>query len=197
MIQLYILRHGETDWNLTGKLQGWTDVSLNETGKSQAKALAERLRSIDFISCVSSDLSRAKETALLATEGRYNIIEDQRFREIFCGVWEGQSIESLRKNNEHIDLYYTDPLNNPPRDGETTQALFHRCSEAVEELITTHKNQGGNILITSHGGAIRTLISYLIGVGIEASNSFQINNCGIARILIEDSGRRRLLSLNE
>lgn len=196
MLNLYLLRHGETDWNKIGRFQGWTDIPLNETGRTQARSIASTLKELEFLHCVSSDLGRAQETLSLATENRYPLHQDKRFREIFCGAWEGQTKDTLREQNEHIEKYFIDPLNFPPRDGETLHQLLERSAAALQELLDTYRTATGNILIVSHGGTIRALLTHLMGTGLHAWNSFYINNCGLAHIIIEPTGRKRLALLN-
>ncbi len=196
MLTLYLLRHGETDWNKIGRFQGWTDIPLNETGKTQAKKLTPIFQNTPFLHCVSSDLVRAKETMEIALGKSPLMHTDIRLREIFCGAWEGETVETLRSNKEEIDNYFLDPINFPPREGETITQLTERASAVIDELIEQYRYDQGNILVTSHGGTIRAILSHLLSSGIQSWNSFQIDNCGVAKVFIEPTGRKRLALLN-
>ena len=88
--RLYLVRHGQTDWNLAGKLQGQTDIPLNETGRQQAKQAKKLLGNLSFDAVYSSPLSRAVETAqLISGHSTLQIITDERIKEIAFGQWEG------------------------------------------------------------------------------------------------------------
>ena len=87
---LYIMRHGKTEWNELHKLQGRTDIPLNEEGRQMAKIAGEKYKDINFDVCYCSPLVRAKETAKLVLEGRnVPIIYDERLREMSFGIYEG------------------------------------------------------------------------------------------------------------
>src|SRR5881275_129291 len=90
MTTLLLARHGETDWNREGRWQGWADPPLNETGRDQARQLAELLRSTPFDAVYSSDLQRAHETALIVAEPHtVPVLVDRGLREIDIGSWSG------------------------------------------------------------------------------------------------------------
>ena len=87
---LYFIRHGETSWNVEGKMQGQTDIPLNENGIRLAQETAEGMKEIPFDLCITSPLSRARQTAEIVLGGRkVPIIEDARIEELSFGNWEG------------------------------------------------------------------------------------------------------------
>ena len=90
MTTILLARHGETDWNRAGRWQGWADPPLNETGRVQARELAEQLRTIPFDAVYSSDLRRAHETALIVGEPHgVPVVTEPGLREIDVGSWSG------------------------------------------------------------------------------------------------------------
>src|SRR6185437_7371482 len=90
MATILVARHGETDWNREQRWQGWADPPLNETGRAQARQLAEELRGVPFDAVYSSDLRRAHETALIVAEPHgVPVIADERLREVDVGSWSG------------------------------------------------------------------------------------------------------------
>ena len=96
-MRLYIIRHGETEWNHTFRLQGQTDIPLNENGRILAQVTARALQPIPFDLCISSPLKRAKETALLVLGGKdIPVITDARIQEIGFGTYEGRQVRDAK-----------------------------------------------------------------------------------------------------
>ena len=118
-MRLYLIRHGETQWNKQKLLQGKTDNPLNENGLQVAKMTAEGLRSVSFDAVYSSPLSRAYETAWLVTEGRYPIVTDKRLEEIGFGVYEGYCCgkEGFNIPDPDFRLFFEDPEKYQPPAG--------------------------------------------------------------------------------
>src|SRR5687767_15916178 len=94
MARLYIFRHGETDWNLARRIQGHTDIALNERGRDQARDLANRLERYPIQAILSSDLARARETAeIVARRSDVPVFVDERLREASLGDAEGLTVD--------------------------------------------------------------------------------------------------------
>lgn len=137
--KLTIVRHGETDWNAAGKIQGHTDIPLNEKGRGQAHALAEKFAKIPFTRCYSSDLKRASETAqIIYSPHQLPVLTDHRLRERYFASWEGKQGSILT------------PIFQEAKDIEQDAAVSQRLWEILHEAATTHKSE--HILIVSHGG---------------------------------------------
>ncbi|MBC7325685.1 MAG: histidine phosphatase family protein, partial [Moorella sp. (in: Bacteria)] len=101
-IRIYLVRHGETEWNNNGRYQGHTDVALSVSGRRQAELLRERFRSIPLDSVYSSDLSRARETAaVIAAPHGLTIKTEEAFREIDFGFWEGLTYQEITARYPH------------------------------------------------------------------------------------------------
>jgi len=143
---ILLARHGETDWNRERRWQGWADPPLNDTGRAQARELAERLRDTPFDAVYSSDLRRAHETAEIVAEPHgVPVIADPRLREVDVGSWSGLL-------HAEIEERYPDGVR---PDGETREEHAARVVAAVEEI--ARDNLGRRILIVTHGGSIRAL----------------------------------------
>ncbi|MFC0273834.1 histidine phosphatase family protein [Metabacillus herbersteinensis] len=171
---LYIVRHGETDWNQQGKIQGHLDIPLNANGKHQAGLVAERLRGIEIDSIYSSDLSRAKETALIIA-GVLNIsnLESCRhLRERSFGAFEGSDITSLLKTNPNYESNWHDE-----GEIESLHSVQKRAISRVTELMI--EARGKNILVVSHGVLIGTFLHYLANEE-EGTNLTIVNNTSIS-----------------
>ena len=163
-ITLYILRHGETDMNVRGRLQGILDAPLNKNGVRAATLTGRALRDVEFHRVISSPLIRAVETArlILAEGGRDLPIEtDPRLGEISFGEWEGRS--SMPGSGEVprqdvLDFFY-DPLRyRGAPGGETIADVCRRTADFLTELLHDPENSGKTILLSTHGCAMRALL---------------------------------------
>jgi len=148
MTRVCLVRHGETDWNCEGRLQGREDIELNDKGREQAKRSADCLKNYKWDIIVSSTLHRAKETAEIINReiGLYEIYEERDFEE--------------RDMGEASGMIYKEKLIKYP-DGhvageETWDALKVRVMSALNRTVDRFK--GKNIIIVSHGGAIRAIL---------------------------------------
>ena len=132
-MRLYIIRHGETEWNHTLRLQGQTDIPLNENGRVLAQVTARALQPIPFDLCISSPLQRAKETALLVLGERdIPVITDARIQEIGFGTYEGRRVRDAKGEitDPKFFAFFRDPGNFiPPEGGESISDLVgaYRC----------------------------------------------------------------------
>lgn len=150
----YVVRHSQTDWNLEKKIQGHSDIPLNEAGKQEAQLLAETIRDISFSICFTLDLKRAYETALILTCNhpmKIPIIVDSRLRERNCGIWEGAP---------YADFYAAAP--NGWHDIESNEEMQSRSIQCLTEIAEAHP--GKHILLVTHGGIMRNLILSILAL---------------------------------
>lgn len=161
-MRLYIIRHGETPWNVEGRLQGQTDIPLNENGIRLAKVTGEALKTVPFDFAISSPLKRARQTADLVLAGRdIPVYEDARIEELSFGSWEGLGCRASNFEipSEHFQDFYKDPFHfQPAADGETIEHLCARTRAFWEELVSRPEWQDKTILIASHGCACRAIL---------------------------------------
>ena len=149
---IYLVRHGETDWNEKKKIQGHTDVALNKNGKKQAKELAKTIAYLKIDRIISSDLLRAKETAEIVNEEINKIIVlDARIREVGYGLLEGIKIENITPK-----LWNIYNINPEVIKAESKEHIFERVKEFFGELQVSKDN----ILIVTHGGILRMIMYY-------------------------------------
>lgn len=162
-MKLYIIRHGETDWNIVKRLQGATDIPLNENGEALAKLTAEGLKDISFDVIFTSPLKRAYHTAEIIKNGRdIPMITEERIREICFGDYEGlvSKSEGYSIPDPDFKFFFTKTeLYQTPPNGEPITALLERTNEFLEELKTRKDLQDKTILLSSHGAAVRALLS--------------------------------------
>ncbi len=161
MTKLFLIRHGETDWNLEGRYQGQSDILLNANGLLQAEKLAETLRTQHLDAIYSSDLTRARRTAeILARVSESPLHIDPRLREINQGQWEGMLFSEIRERYpELIAQRRTDPLSVTPPGGESIEQVRERVLEVLEAIATTHPV--GEVAIVSHGLALAIIKVHL------------------------------------
>jgi 2,3-bisphosphoglycerate-dependent phosphoglycerate mutase len=168
---LLLARHGETDWNRHLRIQGSSDIALNELGLEQARALADELAGVELDAVYASDLVRARATAeAVAAAHGLDVRVDPRLRERSFGSWEGLTREDIAEL--------------PPgarHDGETDEEVRARVLAAIEEIARRHP--GGQVLVVSHGGALNTLWHHALGVRVE-----RWENCAVYKLAVRDDG---------
>lgn len=164
---LYIVRHGETDWNRARKVQGHTDIPLNDCGRRLARETGERMKEVKIDAAYTSPLSRAKETAqLILGDREIPLIEDSRLEEISFGSYEGVYCggENMDEKSEEFNRFFTDTANYiPPADGETIQHLYERTGEFLKWLSEKEELQDKALLISTHGAAMTAILNRIRG----------------------------------
>ncbi len=192
---IYLIRHGETTWNIQGKLQGHTDIPLNEEGEQQAFLLKEKLASIQFSAAFSSDLARAKKTAQIVLGSKTtNLVATPLLRERAMGSWEGRLITDLKDwfEKNHI---VTDQLPKEAylaykwqEDIESYAEVYNRIRELIQSQASAHL--GSAILLSSHGGVLRAV---LYALDFRPGLRWQVSNCAYIRLRINQAGEINLL----
>jgi broad specificity phosphatase PhoE len=171
-----LIRHGETDWNVSGRWQGQAPVPLNDLGHRQARVTAAYLASngTRFDAVYSSDLSRAAVTAQYIVERLGGVVvPDRRLREIDLGDWQGLTNEEVQAwDNERFLAVRKDTLNAVRPGGESWTQVGERAVSLLRELLTTHPN--GDLLLVAHGGTIRSILFTLTLKDLPAAH---IDNC--------------------
>lgn len=158
--EIIVVRHGETEWNHDGRIQGHLDVELNEAGRQQAAAVADRLSREPNISAVySSDLKRAFETAqIIATScGGLEVSKEPDLRERHLGDLQGLVLrEAAKLSKKAYQAFLSHRTNQEiPGGGESLDRLYERCTSSLERI--GRKHRGERVIVVTHGGVIRTL----------------------------------------
>lgn len=156
MIKIYIVRHGQTNWNEKGLMQGNTDITLNEIGLKQANKAKEDLKDIKFDICISSPLKRALETARIITDNRCKIILDDLLLERGMGDFEGKDYRLYKKYD-----FYNYEQNLSIYGVESIKALLNRTKIFLDKMKKEYQNK--TVLIVSHAATIRSLHYNIIG----------------------------------
>jgi probable phosphoglycerate mutase len=166
VLRLYLARHGQTDWNLEGRLQGSSDIPLNRRGQQQAALLAERLSGIDLDAVYSSELQRSRETARVV-RGSAPVTSIAGLNERRLGAFEGQlgSPDYSRRSRDPDDTL---------DGGESLSQFFTRVKTTLTDILARHRS--GAILIVGHGGTNQMIVRDLFGLSAEQAASFQQAN---------------------
>lgn len=176
MKHIYIARHGLTDWNLVPKVQGQTDIPLNEGGLKQAHALAEYIKeqNIHFDKILHSHLCRAAVTAKIIAElNNIPMQVEPRLAEQNFGKWEGWACPKNDKSFHLAKQQFADNY----EGGESMLRLAHRVYSLLDELKARPKDE--TYLLVTHGGIARSIHSYFYDMTNEEYSSFQMRNCEI------------------
>ncbi len=162
-MELYLVRHGETVWNKAGKLQGRTDIELDEYGRELAGELGRKLEDVQFDKIYSSPLIRAYETACLIRGHRnIQIVRDSRLCEISFGVREGDSWEEWNKKDNPYNAFFSKPEDYvPPKNGETIEQVLKRTKNFIQEVIEPEWKNATRFMIVAHGALNSAIMCYL------------------------------------
>ena len=181
---LYIMRHGKTDWNAKHKLQGRTDIPLNEEGIQMAEQAKEKYKDVNFDICYCSPLVRAKQTAEIVLEGRnIPIVYDDRLMEMCFGVYEGVTHPSQIEGSPIIKLF-KDPANYPGvEDGETFDDLFARTGSFLKEVVQPQLDAGKDVIIVGHGAMDSSIVCQVQNIPLEKFWDAGIENCKLMKLL--------------
>lgn len=161
-MNIYLVRHGETEKNTLKKYYGNLDVGLNEKGKMQCEYLREKLKNIEFNKVYTSKMKRAIETADIILQDRnHEIIKDNRLNEMSMGDFEGKDHKELEKlYPQEWKAWCEDWRECSPPKGESYREFYLRVKEFIEDVL---KEDVENILIIAHGGVIKSIYTYILG----------------------------------
>ena len=188
------VRHGETDANITDRLQGQSDVPLNAQGLAQAELVAARLKDEPFDVIFSSDLSRALVTAEKIASGR-PVIPSVELREWNFGRWQGMLLqEILRDYPGEFSLFKSGSLDFEPPEGESAGRFLGRAEKFMEMLLREYS--GKRILCVSHGGFIKQTLKVVLGIRTFRSLP-ACENTAICRYAAKEGNVWQLVSWND
>ncbi|WP_034277146.1 histidine phosphatase family protein [Actinospica robiniae] len=176
---MVLWRHGQTEWNLEGRLQGQTDVPLDEIGRAQAQAAARLLAALEPDVVISSDLSRAEDTAsALARLVKLEVELDEGLRETYVGTWQGLTDEEIKaKFPEEYAAWRKDHYHQRRGGGELEAEVAERAVAAIERALARVPARG-TIVVVTHGGTARVAIARLLGLPEQAAGVLGgLSNC--------------------
>ena len=199
-MKIYMIRHGETDWNKKRKLQGQVDIPLNEFGKLLAKETAPALADVPFAVCYTSPLKRAAETARLVLGDReVPIVLDKRIQEMSFGEFEGLCCREEGWNipDPGFRNFFNAPeVYQPPKGGESFEEVRARLNNFLEELYQKEDLQDKNVLLSTHGAALCGILSLMKGLPISGYWQQGVHkNCAVSIAEVKD-GKIEILQEN-
>ena len=185
--RICFIRHGETDWNVDRRIQGQIDIPLNDTGRSQALAMAFNAAHHSFADIYSSDLMRAQETAkLLAEREGLEVKPLPQLRERHYGIFEGLIKDELHKHPDPYAKYQARDLEYDFENGETIPALAARVEAAVDFMVSHHS--GEMIAAVTHAGVLDILYRRATGRPLNTPRDFIIPNCALNWFMFDNHG---------
>jgi broad specificity phosphatase PhoE len=181
---LYVVRHGATDWNQSGRIQGHTDIPLNETGRAQARLASIRLAGVYATALYSSDLLRAYETAQIIGQATgLGVVQTPGLREINFGVCHGLSSLQIRERDP--DVYAArraNPYDVAPAGAETWRRFYDRALQAVRDILMATTAQ--RVIVVTHSGVCTVIGLHALGFDCTGKRTFDSHNCGIHTIAV-------------
>jgi broad specificity phosphatase PhoE len=192
VLRLTLVRHGSTEWNETGRFQGWGDPPLSARGRGEAERLGAHLAGEEFGRVVASDLLRARETAALALPG-VPVETDPRLREMDFGAWDGLTWnECVARDGDLIQRWSEDPAAAAPPGGESLAAFEARIAAALAEL-----PEEGSHLWVVHAGVVHAILARWMDVPLRRTFALHISACGVTRAEVFPGGGAKVTCVNE
>ena len=184
-MNIYLLRHGQTNLNRDGKYQGIIDKDLNEFGRAQAELLGKRLKKYNIDIIYSSDLKRVIETSeIINNYINKDIIVKEEFREINMGTWDTLTIEERYLSNGEYAKEWANHLEDLPYPhGECGKDVYKRAIKVIDEI---KKLEYKNVAIVTSGGTIAILLSGFLGLDQYKRFNMDIDNCSISVVKYDD-----------
>jgi len=179
-MRLFLVRHGQTSWNISGRAQGHTDISLDPTGLDQAAKVGNAFLDLPVDRIITSDLARSVETAEPISRATGIPLElRQDLRERTFGEWEGLPFtEVIGKLREKAELAGISPQEVRPPGGESFRDVWDRLEPFYQML----RQSEGSIVVVSHGGSLSVLAAKLIRGTLDTSRAFRLANTGITEL---------------
>ena len=181
---LYIIRHGRTDWNNLKKLQGRTDIPLNDEGRNMADEARSEYKDIHFDVCYSSPLVRATETArILLSERNIPIITDSRLTEMGFGIFEGAENAYKNPSASIYNFFIAPERYIADKSAESFEELFERTGAFLKEVAYPLVEQGKSVLIVGHGAMNSSIICHVRKIPLARFWEAGIENCKLKKLI--------------
>ena len=202
-MNIYFMRHGETDWNRERRIQGSTDIPLNQNGINLAQKVSRRIHEngIYFDLIFTSQLIRARKTAEIMNQFSHSeIIVDTRIKEFLFGQAEGATYDDLRNDPKFGSLknWFLDPQNYHAELGaESYEQFFGRIHSFLEEQIKPRESSCSDVLIVCHGGVVRGLLKVMLGWSVQRFAETKIPNCGLNLVELKNGDYNLIYTARE
>lgn len=196
-MRIFLLRHGETDWNLQGRCQGITDLDLNERGKQQAREVAADLGAERIDAIYSSDLKRALQTAeIIGRSQGVAVGLDGDLRELDHGAFEGLTFAEIRAAYpDFLEKWRSEPARLLVPGGERLVDVEERAWRGIQRIASRHSS-GETLVVVSHSFPIVAILCRVTGTPLDQYRSFRVDPCGLAHLNYNDQSRWRVVRIN-
>lgn len=183
-MNLYLIRHGETEYNKNKYYYGRDDVAINEIGIIQCEKISKILEKIDFKTVYISEMKRTQQTAQIILKNRkYKIIKDSRINERNFGVFEGKNYNKIKElYPQEWKNWCEDWKNAAPPEGESYVQFYSKIKDFMDDIL---KIKDDNVLIVSHGGVIRCIYCYIMNNNLDLFWKFNSKNGDISIVKYE------------
>jgi broad specificity phosphatase PhoE len=190
------VRHGITDWNQAGRIQGHLDPPLNAIGRAQARLVSQRLAPLGAAALYSSDLQRTYETAqIIGQTTGLRVIQKTGLREMHFGRWQGWTTSQIRERDpEGYAARRADPYEVPPPGGETWRHFYNRAVRAIEEILST--TDAERLVVVTHSGICTALGLRALGLDYTGKRTFGNDHCSLHTIAVAGV-QWRVVALND
>lgn len=187
-MRFIFVRHGETEWNVSGRYQGQTDVPLSEKGRAQAEALGKRFADIHVDEVYSSPLKRAYDTARAIAEPKgLPIHKVDGIKELNFGEWDGLTKEQLTEQfGEAFVKYRIEPFHYPMAGEGTLNRAKLRVGAALEDIKEEFRHTDKTIVVVAHGGILKLAIFYLLDISSRLYRCIELDNTSLTIIDVEE-----------
>lgn len=189
LVNIYLIRHGQTNLNRDGKYQGAVDKEINQFGKQQAELLGDRLKKYNIDIIYSSDLKRVVQTSKIINKYiNTDIVIKKELREINMGEWDTLSIEERYIKDEKYArewCKHLEDLSYP--GGECGKDVYERASRVIDEVVSGKYN---NAIIVTSGGTIAILLSKFMGLEQHNRFNMEIDNCSISSVKYDENSKK-------
>lgn len=178
--RILLVRHGETEWNREGRVQGSTDVPLAESGRQQVRTLASALDRSGVQAIWSSPQARAAETAtILSSHLKVPVHHDDGLREIACGAWEGKTYgEVIAEDRARFEAWMADPAARAPGGGESFEDVVGRVRGALHRVQA--RGDASRVLLVSHAAALRGVLAELLALPVLTTTRFALDAASLS-----------------
>lgn len=196
-MQIVLVRHGATDWNLEHRCQGATDRELSEIGLRQAEAIAERLRQETIHAVYSSDLKRARRTAeVIGDRHQLSVVVDASIRELDHGHLEGLTFNEIKQSyGDFLSRWRTEPAELQVPGGERLADVAERAWQGLNRIVERHR-MNDKIVIVSHNFPIVGIVCRITGTHLNDYRNYHLDPCGMSRLQRNDDGSWRVTHIN-
>jgi alpha-ribazole phosphatase/probable phosphoglycerate mutase len=196
-VQIVLVRHGATDWNLEHRCQGSSDRDLSDVGLRQAEEIAERLRQETIHAVYSSDLKRARRTAeVISGHHKLPVMIEKNIRELDHGHLEGLTFNEIKQNyGDFLVRWRSEPAELQVPGGERLADVAERAWSGLTQIVTRHQ-ASDTIVVVSHNFPIVGIVCRITGTHLNNYRNFHLDPCGMSRLHRNGDGSWQVTHIN-